>query len=146
MSASQGEAARTAAAETFNMNLRWLVGEVGARLPGDRDVDEIRRKVAVACDQLPCAPVESVGPYLFKYKDEIYAGKTEGFLESEYADEQKGAGPGAEIAARLIPAVKGVWKDAPEEKQKEFLGCVQDLLDSFLDYSVTLVGDDIRGQ
>ena len=123
--------------------LRELLVDLARRRPNDEVVDRARKRLNLAADMIPVDVVEITGPYLYKYRDVIYAEDLKDslrfFNDPNCFDEDLQSAEDAsrrDIAAALIPKVQQIARQMDQKTQKVYIGKVQDLLDLYLDFLV----------
>ena len=141
MSAKEMVALRTESINSFNSDLRWFVNVLAKKFPTDQKVLQTQRQAKLAFDMLPLAVIDAVGPRLLEHQDAIYKGEADFFLAKTYEDETEGGGAAAETARHIIPLVKQAWRESDSAAQKLYHERVVSMLDAFIDYATTLVGD-----
>jgi len=126
--------------EGFNAIIKSLTTDLAARYPDDPVVVRMQKRTMLAVHATPTFVLEMVGPYLYKYRKEIYAGKDVFFLQQDYSGELKQSKDmeKADMVKYLIPKVKMAWAEANAKRRSGYKETVQELLDWYLDYlSVT---------
>jgi len=122
--------------EEFNSILKKLTCDLVIRYPNDATIARAKKRIMLAIDIDPVFIITNVGPYLFKYKDEIYAEDSEFFMENDYDADLKASADAesADLSAYIIPKVKMSWRESGPAEQAAYLSIVQNLLDAYLDY------------
>jgi len=123
--------------ESFNGGLKKLTVDLVEQYPADATVKRVKNQVMLAMDLTPLCIIDAVGPYLFQYQEQIYAGDSAFFIASEYEDDLNASvNVEKEDAVRyLLPRVKAAYKAAGDPKKSAYMQTVQDLLDDFLEYA-----------
>lgn len=122
--------------EEFNTILKKMTCELAVRYPGDATISRAKKRILLALDLDPIRIVDTVGPYLYKYRAEVYAGDDAFFMENDYDSELR-ADAGSEkvdLAAYIIPKVKTAWGESDAAQREGYKQVVQSLLDVYLDY------------
>jgi hypothetical protein len=131
--------------ETFNGTIKRLTADLAARFPTDATIWRVKERVLLAIDQWPMFIIEQVGPYLYRYQEQIYAGNEAFFLDTDYdQDLRKSVDQGrAELAAYIIPKAKEAAKGLNAEERAEYHQMAQDMLDDYIEF---LAGVKIDGK
>lgn len=122
--------------EDFNGILRRLTADLAVRYPADATVDRAKKRIMMAIDVDPVFIIDNVGPYLYQYRNEIYAGDTAFFVTNSYDAELKQSvnAEKADLVSYIIPKVKEAWGVVGPEQQAAYLDTVQTLLDAYVEY------------
>jgi hypothetical protein len=81
------------AVKRFNHSLKILARDLSKRCPNDPMVFRIHKRTMSLVDVLPIFVIDTVGPYLYSYREQIYSGSEkdeEFFLEHTFETEVKG--------------------------------------------------------
>jgi hypothetical protein len=129
-------AAKVAHIEDFNGVLKKLTCGLVVRFPADPSIARAKKRIMLAIDLDPVFIIEAIGPYLYEYRDQVYAGNDSFFLANDYdAELRDSVDPEkAGLAAHIIPKVKQAWASAPAAEQAVYTETVQTLLDSYVEY------------
>lgn len=121
--------------EEFNRILKGLTTSLAVRFPADALVARVKKRVLLAADFDPARVVDAVGPYLYRYRDAIFAGDSRFFLENDYdAEVGRAAAGNADLATHIIPKVKSAWAQSDPAQRAAYTAAVQDLLDNYIEY------------
>jgi len=123
-------------AEEFNGILKRLTCDLAVRFPTDATIARAKKRVLLAIDVEPLAVINTAGPYLYDYREQIYAGDDQFFIENDYDAELKQSvdSEKADLTAYIIPRVKEAWGAAGEAEKASYLDTVQALLDAYVEY------------
>ena len=77
--------------ENFNRSLKFLTKDLSKRYPNDAIVFRIQKRIMAAIAIDPLFVINAVGPYLYGYRDQIYAFDERFFLENAFDVELKSA-------------------------------------------------------
>jgi hypothetical protein len=133
------------AVKRFNHSLKILARDLSKRCPNDPMVFRIHKRTMSLVDVLPIFVIDTVGPYLYSYREQIYGGSEkdeEFFLEHTFETEVKGLDnpESAEMVSYLIPKAKACALSMPPEDQKEYKELVISMLDDYIEYLSILNG------
>ena len=130
--------------EEFNSILKKLTCELAIRYPNDATIDRAKKRIHLAMDIDPTFIIDEVGPYLYPYREEIYAGDADFFIENDYDAELKQSvdTEKAGLTAYIIPKVKTAWGESDADQQEAYMVTVQALLDIYLEYLALKVAKD----
>jgi len=122
--------------EDFNRILKKMTCELVVRHPTDATIDRAKKRILMAMDMDPILIIDAVGPYLYKFKDGIYAGDADFFIENDYDAEIKQSvnAEKADLTLYIIPKVKTAWLESGPDEREAYKETVQALLDTYLDY------------
>jgi hypothetical protein len=129
--------------EAFVSTLRTLTADLVRRRPEDATIWRANRRILTGISVDPLAVVRAVGPYLFKYREQIYNFDEDVeafFLENDYDDELM-AGverDKVDLAAYIIPVVKQIARDLPREDKQPYVDAVVELLDVYIELEVEI--------
>lgn len=126
--------------EDFNRILKKLACELVTRYPSDATIARAKKRIMLAIDMDPIFIITTVGPYLYKYKEGIYANDGDFFIENDYDVELKESvdAERADLTSYIIPKVKTAWKESDDAGRGVYMETVQTLLDQYLEYLATL--------
>jgi hypothetical protein len=133
------------AVKRFNHNLKILARDLAKRCPGDPMVFRVHKRTMALVDVLPIFVIDTVGPYLYSYREQIYSGgenDEEFFIEHTFETEVKEiVNPEkAEMVSYLIPKAKACALSLPPEERKEYKELVISMLDDYIEYLSILNG------
>lgn len=122
--------------EEFNSILKKMTCELVVRYPTDATIDRAKKRILLAMDMDPIFIIDAVGPYLYRYREGIYAGDADFFIENDYDAELKKSvnAEKADLVSYIIPKVKGAWKVSDAGQREAYKVTVQALLDVYLEY------------
>ena len=122
--------------ECFNSILKKLTCDLVVRYPADAKIDRAKKRIMLAIDIDPILILDMVGPYLYKFRDGIYAGDADFFIENDYDAELRESvdADKADITAYIIPKVKTAWGDSGPVDRAAYTETVQALLDAYIEY------------
>lgn len=122
--------------EEFNRILKKMACELAIRYPSDASIDRAKKRILLAIHADPFSIIGAVGPYLFKYREGIYAGAADFFIENDYDAELKQSvnAEKADLASYIIPKVKTAWTESDADQREAYKATVQGLLDVYLEY------------
>jgi hypothetical protein len=131
----------------FNHILKILTQDLARRYPHDATVYRARTRVITVIDVDPLFVIKTVGPYLYKYREQIY-GLTDDpathtfFLENTYDTELKAAvnREKADMVSYILPMVKECARSLPPREKQEYIGQVVSLLDGYVEYLAAMAG------
>lgn len=133
-------------AASFNRTIKVLTREVAKRYPTDPTVYRMQQRVGVATEVTPLFVIDLVGPYLFKYRDQIYslngAGNEDFFLTKNYSEEFSEAVDHSRIdaAVYILPKVQDLIRALPPAERGEYKDAVIGLLDDYVEYCAARKG------
>ena len=133
------------AVERFNHNLKILARDLSKRFPGDPMVFRAQKRTMAVIDVFPIFVIDSVGPYLYSYREQIYSDKDNGeefFLENNFDAELKESinQEKADMVSYLIPKAKECARSMPPDERKEYRDLVVLMLDDDIEYLAILNG------
>jgi hypothetical protein len=120
----------------FNRIMKKMVCDLVILYPQDATIDRAKKRVLLAIDLYPICIIEAVGPYLFAYKEGVYAGDTDFFLENDYDLELAEAvnTDKADLVHYIIPKIKTSWRESDAPRREAYKESTQTLLDIYLDF------------
>ncbi|GFR90045.1 hypothetical protein ElyMa_002557600 [Elysia marginata] len=125
--------------EEFNSILKKLSSGLAARFPFDATIDRAKKRIQLAVDMDPTLGIDTVGPYLYRFREEIFAGDDAFFIEKSHSvDPEDIDSENADLISYLIPKVQTAWTEADRCQQDAYRAVIQDLLDVYLDYLAVL--------
>jgi hypothetical protein len=122
--------------EEFNRVLKKMTCDLVVRYPTDATIGRAKKRILLAIDIEPIFIIDEVGPYLYRYREGIYAGDADFFIENDYDAELKESvnAEKADLVSYIIPKVKTAWGEAGADQREAYKVAVQDLLDVYLEY------------
>lgn len=129
--------------EVFAATLRTLTNDLVQRRPNDATIWRAHRRITTGISIDPLGVVNTVGPYLYKYRDQIYNfdSNVEEFFMANNFDTELMEGVEQErvdLAAYIIPVVKEIARDLPREEKQPYIDAVVNMLDHYLEIKVGL--------
>lgn len=126
------------AINAFNRGAKLLVTDLKKRNPTDTVVWQAHSRAMIVIEHNPAFVMMTMGPHLFKYRDDIYAGNEKFFIDNSYQDELKAGEKEekVEMVKYLIPKIKEAWKKLSDKEKNNYKEAVGGLLDSYLDYLI----------
>ena len=128
-------------ATAFNSKIRILVRDVARQYPNDPTIHRARTRAMTVIDLDPLFVIESVGPYLYTYREQVYAlegkGSTEEFfLERSYDTELKASvdQEKADLVQYIIPKAKECARALTPDRKREYIELIVGLLDEYIEY------------
>ena len=130
----------------FNIAIRLLINDIADSMPGDAEIDRIRRRVMLVLNFTPALAIQAVGHYLYAYHELIYQLEDEDPAKSAQAEKffienpfnaELGASSDPEkraMVAEIIPKMKRYAKSLPADRMVAYKQRIVDLLDRFIDY------------
>jgi hypothetical protein len=127
----------------FNRSLQKLVVELGHEYPDDAVMYRARTHVMTAISLSPVQVLDSVGEYLYRFREEILAADGgESFLMQSDADSlvRRAGGADAEgLAQYIIPKAKDHIRRLDAEVKLEYFELVEDMLLQYIEFKTLLV-------
>jgi hypothetical protein len=122
--------------EDFNHRIKVLTMDLYERHKNDATIYRAKARIMTAIDVSPLFVLGAVGEYLYKFREEIYAGDDKFFLSNDYDDEMKAAvkQEKADLSKYIIPKVKEAWKTLSETDKTQYKENVIALLDDYVEY------------
>lgn len=128
--------------ESFNRVLRGLALALNDRYPDDAMVARAHRRIVTLISISPLAAIDLAGPYLYSYRDQIYAAEADPdgagsfFIENEYdAELRESIDQGrVDLVRYIIPLVKDCTRAMDLAEKKEYVEMVVLLLDNYIEY------------
>jgi len=127
------------AIDRFTTGLKLLTRSLTTRCPNDATIWRAEKRIMTGIALDPLFVVNTVGSYLYKYRDEIvnFNDDTERFfMQNDFDDELK-AGVDSEkvdLTAYIIPRAKEIARDLSAQEKQELIDIVTDLLADYTDY------------
>lgn len=130
---------------SFNHGIKTLAVDMYQRYPNDTMVYHAKRRVVTVVEIDPLYVINEAGPYLYKYRDTIYALERTGeagkkaesfFLQNTYDEEMQNADDAelADMSGYVIPLVKKSINGMPDNERYHYKKLVVALLDDYVDY------------
>jgi len=122
----------------FNSIIKKLILELSILYPSDTTIRQIKKRIFLIIDIDPIRIIDIVGPYLYKYREKIYAGDSDFFTKNDYDAELNYAEDieKANIAAYIIQKVKIAWVKSDFDQKESYKNIIQTLLDIYLEYLI----------
>lgn len=122
--------------DSFLHNLRILIKEVALLLPDDPKIYRMNKRVMFVIQVDPSYVFNTVGSYLYKYKDFIYDASTEELLlkwdfTEVYDDTDKET---EDVSLIIIMELKKCLTYSNAEQKKYYRQLVTELLDNYVEY------------
>lgn len=130
--------------EEFNTIVKKMTCELVVRYPTDATINRAKKRILLAMDMAPIFIIDAVGPYLYHYREGIYAGDADFFIENDYDAELKESvnAEKADLVSYIIPKVKEAWKVSDAGQREAYKATVQALLDIYLEYLALQLAQD----
>jgi len=117
---------------------RRLVGALRKWFPHDPTVDRAAKRLSLAIQERPELIIETIGGYLWKYREQISDEDEAFFLENSYDAEIREAVNQEKLdyVQYLMPRVKGLWvsPEVSNEDRDVYRQYVLDMFDLYIDY------------
>jgi len=136
--------------EQFNHNLKVLTRDLARRYPADAMVYRAEKRVMGVVDLDPLFVIEAVGPYLYQYREQIYAltdkskvGAIEAFfMENTFDSELKTSvnQEKADMVSYIIPKAKECARSLQPADKQQYIDIVVALLDDYIEYLAERAG------
>jgi hypothetical protein len=122
--------------ESFNHGLKILARDLVKRYPTDAMIFRAHRRAMTVMSIDPLLVINEVGPYLYSYRDQLYAFDEEFFLENTFDDELKASvnQEKADMVSYIIPKAKECARALPPAEKEEYKAIVISLLDDYIEY------------
>jgi hypothetical protein len=141
-STGPAQAAYVVHVEAFNHNLKVLTRDLAARYHNDAMIYRAEKRVMAVINLDPLFVINEVGPYLYKYREQIYAIEQnsdaieEFFLERSFEDEFEGSTnqEKVDMVQYIIPKAKECIRSLPAGDKGQIKGLIIDLLDDYVEY------------
>lgn len=130
--------------EEFNRILKKMTCALVIRYPADATIARAKKRILLAMDIDPVLIIEAVGPYLYSYREGIYKGDADFFIENDYDAElqQSVNAEKADLTSYIIPKVKTAWAKSGTEQREDYKLTIQALLDIYLEYMALQLSQD----
>ena len=112
----------------FNNNLRKFVNCAEKLYPGDAQIIKIRNSVFSGLAASEMIALETMGPYLFKYKDPVMRGDIDFFMNQEFNN--------AGDFTSLIQKIKNTLPSISEDERITIIQLVQDLTVGYIKFLI----------
>lgn len=125
--------------DSFLHNLKIIIKETSTLLPNDPIIYRTNKRLMLAIQYDPLYVFNTVGEYLYSYKDFVYDASTEDLLmEWDFQKEVKEVGDPEveEVAVLLIGQIKKCLRAMKEDEKKIFRKLTSELLDDYIEYTV----------
>jgi hypothetical protein len=125
--------------ESFNHSLKVLARDLAKRYPTDAVVFRAQKRVMTVIAVDPLFVINTVGPYLYSYREQIYNldDKAEAFfLENDYDAELKASvnEEKADMVSYLIPKAKECVRTLPPDEREEYKELIVSMLDAYIEH------------
>ena len=125
--------------ETFNSNLRQLTRDLARRCTGDVIIDRAQKRVMLVSGVDPLFTINAVGPYLYRYREQIYAlddASESFFLDNPFDVElRESVNPAkADVVSHIIPRAKEVARTLPPPEKQAYRELIINLLDDYIEF------------
>jgi hypothetical protein len=122
--------------EEFNGILKKMACNLVVLYPTDARIVRAKKRILLAMDMDPISIIDAVGPYLYCYREGIYAGDADFFIGNAYDAELKESvnAEKADLVSYIIPKVKEAWKVSDAGQREAYKVTVQALLDVYIEY------------
>ncbi len=152
----------------FNHELRLLISDLAARYPRDATIARTAKRAALITRDAPIYVVETVGPFLYRYREKIYALDSAGgagaageagaaeaageasaaeafFLDTSFDDEVRAGAPDrVRDVAYIILKTKECARGMTRGEKQGYFDAVVALLDCYVDYVAAKAGEARR--
>ena len=122
--------------ESFNHTLKVLARDLAKRYPNDAMVFRAHKRSTTVIAVNPLLVIDTVGPYLYSYREQIYNLDEAFFLENDFDAELKASvdQDKADMVSYLIPKAKECARTLPPNEKEEYKALVVSLLDDYIEY------------
>ena len=125
----------------FNRNIILMTKKLSDHYPNDPVADRVKKRIKLATDFVSSYTIELAGPYLFKFKDKIYAmndGTYNFFLNYNFDTEIKKVETKsvAESVIHIIQLLKSLFVRLDAQSKQDYSALVISLLDDYVDYAI----------
>jgi hypothetical protein len=146
---ARAPASYTVYAESFNRSLKVLTIDLARRYRGDADVYRAKERIMTVVAYDPLFVINEVGPYLYKYREQIYQIETDSeaveefFLGQDFKAEfdECTNKDKIDLVKALLPKVKATVRtlqaSSADEKQ-QYKALIVSLLDDYVEYLAAL--------
>ena len=125
---------------SFCHTIKIISTDLMRRFPNDPMVYRAHKRITTIINIDPKLVIDVCGPYLYEYRDKIYADDIEEsssfFVENEYDREIKEntGGEKLELAKYIIPKMKECALSLPRDEKQEYKDLSINLLDDYIEY------------
>jgi hypothetical protein len=130
--------------ESFNRSLKYVTIDLVSKFPDDAMIYRAKTRIMTVISIDPVFVIKAVGPFLYKYRDEIAqleqespGGKIEKFfLDNTFSDDFTGStnNEKIELVQYIMPKAKLCARNMNETDRREYKKLVVALLDDYVDY------------
>ena len=136
--------------EQFNHDLKVLTIDLTRRCPNDPVIYRAKQRVMTAIFIDPLFVINLAGPYLYKYRSQVYAlvdqnksgAAEEFFLENSYDADLKASvdQERADLVACILPKAKDCARGLEANEKRQYINIIVGLLDSYVEYLSAVIG------
>ena len=129
---------------SFCQTIKIIATDLKRRFPNDPMVYRAHQRIITIIGLDPKMVMDICGPYLYEYRDQIYADDVDEtssfFIENEYDKEIKEntGGEKLELAKYIIPKMKECALSLPVDERKEYKDFAINMLDDYIEYIALL--------
>ncbi len=116
----------------FTGVVRRLAIDLSTHYPNDAVIYRVKKRILLAVDLDPIRIINTVGPRLYHYREQIYAGDDEFFVHNKELEQI--ARSKADETTYIIPKIKEAWRVAGEAEKSSYRDSVRDLLDAYVEF------------
>jgi hypothetical protein len=130
--------------ERFNHTLKVVTRDLALRFPNDAVIFRAQRRVMTVIGVNPVFVIETAGPYLYKYRAQMYGNDEEFFLDNSYDTELKedGVQERVDMVSYIIPKAKECARGLAPAEKEEYKQMIISLLDDYIEYIAAIkLGD-----
>lgn len=124
--AAQKEKQKDSTIKKFNNSLRRLLTCVG-QVIDDPELEQIRMAANQAIAANDLFAINNIGPYLFQYKEKIFDGDIDYFLNADLGEEVREMDD-------IIAKVRIAWSKCNEEEQSALYDIIHAMATLYLEY------------
>jgi hypothetical protein len=131
-------------AEQFNHTLKVLTCDLARRYPNDAMVYRAEKRIMAVVDFYPLFVIDEVGPYLYKYRKQIFAlhdanaaaAAEAFFMDNTYDTDLKASvnQEKADMVSYIIPKAKECARSLPALEKQQYIDAIVSLLDDYIEY------------
>lgn len=135
---------------SFNRGLKLLTRDLAQRHPADAMVWRAEKRIMAVIDLSPLFTIDTVGPYLYSYRAQIYAAASPDglaaaeafFMENSFDSELRASvnAEKADLVSYIIPKAKECARALDPEAKRAYIELVIGLLDDYVDYLAEVTG------
>lgn len=126
------EKEKDAIIKKFNNSLRKLLKCV-EQVTNDSEIEKARMAAGQALAINDLIAINQMGPYLFKYKEKIFAGDVDYFLEADLSKEITTSDSSVSIDS-IIPKIRTAWKKCNEDEQSALYDIIHTMTTLYIEY------------